>query len=318
MITVNQSQVDAFAAFLPTLLAVKPFDFCGEAEGVLFPRKNSPGTIDAFFFNAAHQFGFWFLDGNKYSGPMISQVGGIDRKGSDYLFYCTQRALNRDPDFFKPEKLVEMNAADCDAIFHNDAGRNPLPMWAEHRNFIYEYADWFAENKTTPEQIVFKANKARKPLKYFLEQLRAIPGYREDPLQKKSMLLAVILENRPEHFLKVTDPETAVPIIDYHLQRSALRTGLISLGDDNLNKRLQSRVQVSKETEGEIRKAVYQAIEELVKKSGLSVAAVDYFFFTNRTRCPEMSEPKCAECPVRSICKKETGLFQPVFRTTYY
>lgn len=318
MIKINQQQVDAFAHYLPTLSTLQPFDFCGNAEGVLFPHRNSPGAIDAFFFNAAHQFGFWFMDGNRYRGPMIAQAGGVDRKGSDFLFYCTQRALNRDSQFFKPEKLAEMNAADCDALFHDDYGRNPLPMWPEHRNIMYAYADWFVENKTTPEQIVFKANKARKPLKYFLEQLRMIPGYREDPLQKKAMLLAVILENRPEKFLKVTDPESAVPIIDYHLQRSALRTGLVGTDDEHLRARLISRVQVSKEIEGEIRKATYQAIESLVKKSGLSVAAVDYFFFTNRTRCPEMSEPKCAECPVRTICKKETGLFQPVFRTTYY
>lgn len=318
MISIDQQQVDSFAALLPNLKDVEAFDFCSAGEGLLFPKRDSTGVVDLFFFNASHQFGFWHLDGNRYARPMIARAGGIDRKGSDYVFYCTQRAHNSDPSFFSPEKLSLMSASQCEAIFQDDHGRNPLPMWPEHRNIIYDQADWFLQNRTTPEIVIAKANRARKPLRYLLEQLSEIPGYREDPLQKKAMLLAVILENRPEKFLKVSDHDSSVPIIDYHLQRSALRTGLIRIDDDKLRAKIAARVLVSRDEEGAIRKAAYQAIDQLVKKSGLSVAAVDYFFFTNRTRCPEMSAPKCEVCPVRDICKQETGLFQPVFRTTCY
>jgi len=318
MTDVDQSQIDRFAEFLPTLGGVKPFDFCGEAEGVLYPKRNSRGALEAFFFNASHQFGFWFLDGSRYGRPMIALAGGAQRKGSDFVFFCVQRALNRDPDFFQPERLAALTDRECEAIFLDDSGRNPLPMWPEHKSILFDYADWLVQNRTTPEALLIKANRARKPLQYFLEALREIPGYREDPLQKKAMLLAVIVENRPEKFLHVSDPGSAVPIIDYHLQRSALRTGLVTIPDENLRRKVASRTLVSKEEEGTIRKATYKAVELLVKKSGLSVAAIDFFFFTNRTRCPEMSEPKCAECPVQSICKKQTGLFQPVYRTTFY
>lgn len=318
MIEINRNQIARFADFLPTLPSIQPFDFCGPAAGVLFPKEHQPGALSAFFFNAAHQFGFWSLDGTRYGRPMIAQAGGVDRKGSDFLFYCTQRALNADPEFFRPEKLAAMSPRDIDRMFYDDLGRNPLPMWPEHKNMVYEYADWMLDNKNSPEQVLSKANKARKPLKWFLETLREIPGYREDPLQKKAMLLAVILENRPEKFLKVSDPESAVPIIDYHLQRSALRTGLVTVTDDNLRRKLIARTLLSKELEGEVRKATYEAIARLVAVSGLSVAAIDYFFFTNRTRCPEMSEPKCEQCPVKAICARETSLFQPVFRTTFY
>lgn len=70
------------------------------------------------------------------------------------------------------------------------------------------------------------ANANRKPLNALLAQVCQIPGYREDPLQKKSMRLATMLENRPERFLRVTDPELVTPIVDYHIQRSAPRTRL--------------------------------------------------------------------------------------------
>ncbi|MCB1070509.1 MAG: hypothetical protein H7A43_00715 [Verrucomicrobia bacterium] len=318
MIQIDENQIDRFAELLPTLPSLKPFDFCGADEGVLFPPKAHPGALNAFFFNAAHQFGFWFLQDNHYTRPMITQAGGVYRKGSDFLFYCTQRALKSDPDFFRPERLAALRPREIDRLFHDDHRRNPLPMWPEHKRILYEYADWFVEQATTPDLLVAKANHTRKPLKFFLDALREIPGYREDPLQKKSMLLAVILENRPERFLRVSDPESAVPIIDYHLQRSALRTGLVTLTDEKLRSRLVARACVDKETENAIRRATYQAMEKLVAKSGLSVAAIDYFFFTNRTRCPEMTEPACASCPVNAICKQDTPLFQPVFRTTHY
>jgi hypothetical protein len=156
------------------------------------------------------------------------------------------------------------------------------------------------------------------PLAAFLSDAGEVPGYAEDPLQKKLMLLAIILENRPEGFLRVSDPDSAVPIIDYHLQRSALRTGLVRVDDPELAAQLERRERVDDETEAEIRQATFDAISQLVDASGLSVAAIDWFFFTNRTRCPEMSEPNCAACPVQPVCARLTGLFQPVFRTTAY
>jgi hypothetical protein len=166
--------------------------------------------------------------------------------------------------------------------------------------------------------MVAKANLSPKPLQAFLDLLRTVPGYREDPLQKKAMLLAMILENRPERFLRVTDRESDIPIVDYHLQRSALRTGLVVIEDEALRKKIAARIKVDRETEQELRKATAEAIQQLVDLSGLSMAAIDFFFFTNRTRCPEMTEPRCSDCPVQQICRQERHLFQPVFRTTFY
>jgi hypothetical protein len=315
---IDSSQISRFAAFLPSLGNVKAFDFCTGGEGMQFPRRNQPGALEAFFFNAAHQFGFWNLDGERYGAPMIAPAGGKMRKGSDFLFYCVQRSLNRSAAFFDPHHLSELSDVACDVLFHDDNGVNPLPMWPEHRDIIRNYAEWFVRNKTSPGEIVRQANQSNKPLASLLAALKHVPGYAEDPMQKKAMLLAVILENRPEHFLVVNDPESAVPIIDYHLQRSALRTGLVMIDDPILRRKIENRELVLNADEKAIRAATYKAIRQLVDKSGLSVAAVDYFFFTNRTRCPEMTEPLCAECPVNTICRHETKLFQPVIRTTYY
>ena len=60
------------------------------------------------------------------------------------------------------------------------------------------------------------------------------------------------------------------------------------------------------------------AIGRLMAQTGLSAAAIDWFFFQNRTRCPETQDPDCSACPVQALCARETGLFQRVFRTTAY
>lgn len=317
-VTPNPAQIDRFAKWMPSSGQVQAFDFCSGGEGVLFPPARAAGALESFFLNAAHQYGFWYMEDGRYTQPMIAAVDGVNRKGSDYLFYCFQRALNNQADFFSIAQMKEMTDADWDAVFHDDHGRNPLPMWPEHLELINQYVDWFEQNESTPQALIDAANASEQVLATFLELVGQVPGYREDPMQKKLMLLAVMLENRPEGFLRVNDPDAAVPIIDYHLQRSALRTGLVQVHDDDLRKRLLARAEVSASDEQAIREATYQAIETLVKQSGLSVAAIDYFFFTNRTRCPEMTAPQCEVCPVNDICAHETELFQPIFRTTAY
>ncbi len=315
---IDDRQIAAFADFLKQSAAAAPFDFCSRSEGCIYPERGGQGVMDYFFFACAHQFGFWTLDGDRWQAPMIARIDGQDLKGSDFLFRACTRAVRKNPAIFQPATLAQMGDAELDAVFHNDTGVNPLPMWPEHRELIRGYSRWFTRRDSTPADVVHLAAAAPKPLHALLETLAEIPGYAEDPLQKKAMLLAITLENRPEHFLQVTDPESAVPIIDYHLQRSALRTGLVRVDDPALRQKLEARQLLSQSEEELIRAATYEAIGRLMKRSGLSAAAVDWFFFQNRTRCPETTEPDCPACPVQPICARETTLFQPVFRTTAY
>lgn len=317
-ISIDDRQIDAFAAYLKKSAGVEPFDFCTRSEGFIYPERGRPGALETFFFACAHQFGFWTLEGQRWDKPMVARIDGRDLKGSDFLFRACTRACQADPDAFSPATLAARTNARLADIFRADDGANPLPMWPEHLALIRGYADWFNARRETPSDVLRRVQAASKPLFALLEILAEIPGYAEDPLQKKAMLLAIVLENRPERFLDVSDPESAVPIIDYHLQRSALRTGLVRVADPALRKKLATRNLLSQTEEELIRAATYEAIEKLMARSGLSAAAVDWFFFQNRTRCPETTEPDCPACPVQAICARETRLFQPVFRTTAY
>jgi hypothetical protein len=191
-------------------------------------------------------------------------------------------------------------------------------MWKEHVDIILRYTRWFAQERKDPGSILSACREAPDPHRRFLELAGRIPGYEEDPLRKKLLLLAVILENRPERFLPAAPQDAGAPIIDYHLQRSALRTGLVTITDPELATWLAARRVVMPEQESAVRNATYEAMEGVLAQSGISAAALDYFFFSNRTRCPEMTEPDCPACPVQGICRRRVDLFQPVYRTTAY
>ena len=318
MVRIDDRRVAAFSEFLSRADDVRPFTFAGDEPGAPLPLPGQPGVLEAFFFATAHQYGFWYERAGRYDRPMIARLEGRDLKGSDYLFRCITRALERDPEFFLPDRMTARVEAEWNRLFYDDAGANPLPDWPSNMAIIRAYTAWFARRQTTPAELVVRANAAASPLATFLAAVGEVPGYAEDRMRKKLLLLAVILENRPEHFLRVTDSEAYDPIIDYHLQRSALRTGLVVVEDEKLKVRLCAREVVSASEERAVREATFEAVKRLVARSGKSVAAVDWFFFTNRRRCPEMAEPECAACPVQAICARETRLFQPVFRTTAY
>jgi len=317
---VNHRQVSVFAQFFRAGTgSIRPFPFVDpDGTSRIFPPLGGEGVIDYFFFCCAHQFGFWLEADGRYREPMIAVVDGRKLKGSDYLWRCATRIWSRDQAAFTPERMQQTPLPDWDRAFHDDSGRNPLPLWEEHAEIIAHYTRWWTGTATTPAQVLDTANSSPRPLATFLQTAGRLPGYREDPLQKKLLLLAIALENRPEKFLRVTDTENWRPIIDYHLQRSALRTGLVEVVDAETTRRLRERQTVPASTEEAIRRTTYDAVEEVRRASGASIAAIDYFFFTNRTRCPEMDPPDCPACPVRSFCAKQVDLFQPVFRTAAY
>jgi hypothetical protein len=170
----------------------------------------------------------------------------------------------------------------------------------------------------TPQVVLDKALASAQPLQTFLVTLDQIGGYKEDPLRKKSSLLAVILNQRPETFLPLRNNEQVEPVIDYHLMRSCLRIGLIDVIDEELKNKLTNRQIVLPAEEWAVRYASYRAIEQVVALSGKSTGAVGQFFFGARKRCPEISEPDCRFCQLDPVCAHRKELFQPVLRTTFY
>lgn len=313
-VRVDSTQVQKIASLIASLPEVGEFDFTGED----FPPIHHLAALDFFFAATLQQFGFWSDDGTRYSAPYIARLNGRELKGSDYLFAVYMRLMQNDGEALTPARHTALTETEFANWYRDDEGDANMPALALHFNLARVYGRDMQALFWTPRDLIARANASEKPLQSFLQMLDHIGGYKEDALRKKATLLAIILQQRPEKFLRVNPDEIVAPIIDYHLMRSCLRTGLVRMDDNALYEKLTRREMVSADEEWAVRSAAYDAIVQVQALSGKSMGAVDWFFFQARRRCPEMTEPDCARCAVGAVCAHEKILFQPVLRTTFY
>ena len=194
-----------------------------------------------------------------------------------------------------------------------------MPALDLHLEQARQYGRDMLALQLTPQAVLDKALASTQPLQTFLVTLDQVGGYKEDPVRKKSLLLAMILKDRPETFLPLRGDEQIAPIMDYHLMRSCLRIGLIDVLDNELETKLTNRQIVSPAEEWAVRYPAYLAFDQLVTLSGRNLSTVNGFFFMNaRNRCPEMTEPKCGSCQLNPACAQRKEFFQPVLRTSFY
>lgn len=313
-VLIDPVQVERLAETLAGSPVVRPFDFVGPH----LPPVGHPGTLDFLFASILHQFGFWTPREGRYAEPVYATLGGQRLKGSDYCFEAYRRALEADPNALTPAGQARLRWRDTEALFADDTGATPMPVLATHHHLARGYGRDMWELAWTPERLVAEARASGRPVRFLLDRLRHVSGYREDPLRKKLMLLLLALSQRPERFIEPEADAPFAPVVDYHIMRSCLRTGLVRVADDGLRERLVDRRLLSERDERGVRVACFEAIEALMDASGRDIGSLDFFFFQARRRCPELHAPMCEACPAEAACAKRKDLFQPVMRTTAY
>ncbi|MGI9272628.1 MAG: carbohydrate kinase family protein [Woeseiaceae bacterium] len=312
-VSVNSEQVDQIAALIAAAEDITAFPFTGPD----LPAVDHPAALDYFFATTLQQFGFWTARNDRYEQPMVATIDGEQRKGAFYLFRAYLRWLEHDPDRLAPAGQAALTKADLAELLRDDDDGNPMPALELHLSLAQQYGRDMLALELTTDGLLERVNAAENPLRSLLSVLDCIGGYKEDPLRKKASLLAIILQQRPERFL-LNNQIDVPPVVDYHVMRSCLRTGLIDVTDESLSNKLVGRELLSDSDEWAIRSAAHAAVEQVVMRSGRSMGAVDWFFFQARKRCPEMSEPQCDLCAVDPACAHRKTLFQPVRRTSYY
>ena len=312
-VRINPARIAAVAELIAGIEHFAPFPFTGPD----LPPPEHPAAIDYFFTTTLQQFGFWTAAGDRYERPLIAGIDGAERKGAFYLFRAYLRWLENDPERLTPGGQAELTEADLRSVLRADDGTDPMPAMDLHLALARQYGRDMLALKLTPQALLERANLSPAPLQALLRQLDHVGGFKEDPLRKKSVLLGMILQQRPEAFL-AGGGEDLPPVVDYHVMRSCLRIGLIDVTDKYLANKLIARQLLRDDEEWAVRLAAHGAVEQLVRQSGKTMGAVDWFFFQARKRCPEMSTPRCEDCVVDAACTHRKDLFQPVMRTSFY
>lgn len=314
-IELDEEQIRRVSAVVRDLSDADPFNFVSD----YLPPEGHPAALNFLFAVTFQQFSFWTDKDGKYEAPLIAEIDGVSRKGSAYMYAAYNRLIDRDPDFFLPARQAKVTVAEMKHVFRADDGSDPMPALELHVEMANAYGRDMLALGLTPAMFVAKAMGAEKPLKTFVEMLDHVGGYKEDPIRKKSNLLALSVSQRPEKFLRFGADETVRPVVDYHCMRAILRQGLVNVLDEDLKNKLAQRMLLSEDEEWAIRFAGYRIQEKVEALSGKPIGAVDWFFFNyTRSHCPEMTDPVCAQCAVDKVCMKRKEMFQPVLRTTYY
>ncbi len=314
-VRVADGQVQHVGQTISRFAEMSHYPFTGPA----YPPTGHPKTVDYFFAATLQQFSFWSVRDNRYDQPLIARIGGVERKGSDYLWYAITHQLKKDAEFCSPERQANLGREDLLAVFRSDEGEDPMPALDLHLEQAHQYGRDMIALHLTPQVVLREALASPHPLQTFLLILDHVGGYKEDPLRKKSLLLALILKDRPEMFLPLGDDGKIAPIIDYHAMRSCLRIGLIDVLDRELKEKLINQQIVSAAEEWAVRYPAYLACEQLVSLSGCSPSTLNNYLFTNaRKRCLEMTEPECPSCQLDPVCAHRKEFFQPVLRTSFY
>ncbi|MDH5303813.1 MAG: carbohydrate kinase family protein [Gammaproteobacteria bacterium] len=312
-VVVNVEQLGRIATLIAGLPEITPFAFTGPD----LPARDHPAAHDYFFATSLQQFGFWSATDSHYDRPLVATIDGEQRKGAFYLFRAWMRWLRDDPERLAPAAQANLTDKQLRAVLLADDGSEPMPELDTHLALARAYGRDMLALGLTPQIALQKINAAEAPVAALLQLLDHIGGYKEDPLRKKSALLAVILLQRPEAWLAGGAADVP-PIVDYHVMRSCLRMGLIEVREHTLRERLVRRALLPESDEWAVRYAAFRAMQQLVTLSGKSMGAVDWFFFQARERCPEMTPPDCAHCAVDAVCAHRRDLFQPVRRTSFY
>lgn len=314
-VRLNETQLARVAAAIASFPGTTPHDFVTAA----LPPIDHPAVVDYFFAATLQQFSFWSTHEERYDRPMWATISGRHYKGSEYLWAAFWRQEVAEPGFSTPKQQAKLSHKKLVNLMVADDGHDPLPAPGLHLSQAQAYGRDMLALQLTPQAIIEEAQASARPLQTFLARLDQIGGYKEDPLRKKSALLAIILNQRPEKFLSFAAAEDVTPVIDYHAMRACLRLGLVEVLDEQIHGKIVRRELVTSAEEWAVRFACYKAYEQLVNLSGKRYGAVGWFLFSSmRRHCLEMGKPQCSHCHLEPVCQQKRELFQPLIRTAFY
>ncbi|MFA6161012.1 MAG: queuosine salvage family protein [Patescibacteria group bacterium] len=160
-----------------------------------------------------------------------------------------------------------------------------------------------------------------------------------DPLKKKSTVFLQLATNA--NLLKIKDPQSVEPVMDYHMQRLLLRIGCVEVLDQDLKQSLQDRTPLS--SDSEVRTAAVEAVRLIGKLAKKDFFEMDELLWSMaRSCCHEkplcqfgacaknpctffsfVDLPEHTHCIFADVCLGKSDesyrkYWQPIVETNYY
>ncbi len=264
----DSDQIKEFAASLARFnFQLDEFD-----DPLLYPEGDMDAASANFFFLLVA------IDHRTHSPgkPFQGRVNGVNLHGAELMWALAKKRFTEDPAFFEPERLAHVDAEQISELFQIDTPEPVQISGAEERaELLRDCAQKLvAKFEGSILNLISRSGEwmIRQNGKGFLQQLGVFSAY-EDPLSKKSFLLAKFLERRG--LLRIRDPENLHVPVDNVLQRVALRAGLVQLKDEDLDKKVRQGLTVTDEEEMKIRKQTMAAFDAVADELRISPTRLD-------------------------------------------
>ncbi|MCY0868691.1 MAG: iron-sulfur cluster loop [Desulfurococcus sp.] len=235
--------------------------------------------------------------------------------GADLLYRLGARKFSEDPGFFDPARLASIRLEEVESWLSVGGARPPD---LEVRTLLLRDLGLKITRLYGGEvKRILEESKGRlygtmsEP--GLIDLLRVFRAF-EDPVEKKSLLLAKFLARRG---ILNTAGRLGIPV-DNHLSRIAYRLGIVMVSGSLWGK-IRSGVEVTREEDILLRMAVRRGYELISEKSGVDPSIVDdYFWLMGRRVCLRDGEPKCDQCLFKGFCRARRNRSFMVREHSYY
>ena len=250
--------------------------------------------------------------------PYEAVVDGELYHGADLLYKLGMKKFEEDPGFFSPERLARVTTRDVLEWLSAGRARPPDPevrarLLRDLGRKLLALYDGEAYRLIVESRGLLRAGVGEG----FIDRLKVFAAY-QDPVEKKAFLLAKFLERRG--VLPVHDPWNKEVPVDNHLARIAVRTGIVSVDDEVLEK-IAAGVEFSPEEDVMLRYAARVAYKVVARESGIDPFILDDFLWMFGRRCCTREAPTCrsecrGSCARIGGCSRQRCVLEPACRAS--
>ena len=227
--------------------------------------------------------------------PYEGLVEGELYHGADLLYRLGRKILEEDPGFFTARRLRSVTAQEVLSIFSapRPSGGEARPPDPEVRARLLRDLGEKLEalyGGSAYRLVVESGGYLRRGVgEGFIDRLKVFTAY-QDPVEKKAFLLAKFLERRG--VLPVQDPFNKEVPVDNHLARIAVRTGMVWVDGETLEK-IAGAVEFSPEEDVMLRYAARAAYRVAASAGGIDPFIMDDLLWQFGRKCCTRENPVC-------------------------
>lgn len=232
---------------------------------------------------------------------LVYLVAICDRVNWDFLMGTFAERLWVETDGLRPERILALNAHSMKRLhhgYHRKSGDVGFKRKARllHAVASHDIREQLVSRLTTTKTIWGKGG--------VIDLLENAPAFEEDPLHKKSNILAQELVRRK--LIQVRDGDSLEPAVDHHIIRIYLRTGRVSVVKPEFKDRLVRRGPMRIEALTMLREKVAEALRYTSHVTGVALTELNdaewafarEFCGRDKAVCTE----SLAACPFSSHC----------------